>query len=193
MEDNSSNLVDERRFRTHVDVEAMSISDFEGLERPVEREDDSHDEQCHRVTKLIIFGAISVILPGVCLYVGISYHYCEDSNADWLIAGGCLGYGNLSLYLLRKILQRYNIDCDKRDCLLGLILLLVSPAILIWWVWGFSRIFSFSIFDDPVMDDPVCKEALFRFPFWLSLLPFIMGFTYIFYALCMCMYVCICS
>ena len=182
MEGNISELVEERRSkcRRHVDVEQMNIRDLDRRDSP----------GCYYVTKyflIVLFGVYFIIIPGFCIYVGIAYSYCEDMFATWLIVGGILGYLDLSVYLFRRLLKRsfdeYRDDCKNNDCLLGMINV-VSAILLVWWVWGFGRIFSGSMNEDPVMEDPVCKEYLYRFPFWLTITPFPMLFIGLFGGIC---------
>ena len=181
MEDNISKLIEERRLKCTTHKEPVTIRD---LERMAGSLDDDSSGCCFYVTKyflIFLFGGYFILIPGLSIYVGITYYYCQDMFAPWLIVGGILGYGNLSLCLVRMFLKRcFNI---KNDCLLCAICVL-SAILLIWWVWGLGRIFSGAILEDPVMEDPVCKEYLYRFPLWLTITPFIMLFVGLFGGIC---------
>ena len=175
------NISEETGGRPH--VEQWVIDDLEAV--PRSSEGDSSSSVCHDALDYFVYflvGAYCIIMPGLSLYFGIAYYYCEDQSAPWLIVGGVLGYGNISFYLVRKFLKRF-IGDKIHDWLLGMIII-VSIILLFWWVWGLSRILSGSILDDPVMEDPVCKEYMYRFPFWLTLIPFIIVFFWMIGGLC---------
>ena len=55
---------------------------------------------------------------------------------------------------------------------------------MIWWIFGFGRIFSGAMNTDLVMDDPVFKWYLYTFPFWLTLCPFVIFFLISFVFCC---------
>ena len=40
-----------------------------------------------------------IIGPAVCIYIGFSYHYCDDEFSIWLIIGGFLIYLDVSLFI----------------------------------------------------------------------------------------------
>jgi hypothetical protein len=159
----------------------MSIRDLERMDGSL---DDDSPGCCYYVTKyflIFLFSAYFILIPGLSIYVGVTYYYCQDMFAPWLISGGILGYSNLLLCLVRRFLK---ISFDvQNDCLLYTICVL-SAILLIWWVWGFGRIFHGARLEDPVMKDPVCKEYLYRFPFWLTITPFIMIWIGLFGGIC---------
>ena len=105
-------------------------------------------------------------------YVGIVYTYCDDEFSIWLIFGAVVILGDTILFIFYK--------CDGRDFgenSLTLFFVGVSVILFIWWLWGFGRIFSGSMNEEPLLEDPDCKQYLYDFPFWLSLLPFIFLFV----------------
>jgi len=133
---------------------------------------------------LLIYIGFILITPSLMLYIGITYDYCEDMFSTWLIIGGIVCYVDALLFLSWIFLRRKNkVDdmtytvCDFSclKCSLG-IFIVVSVFLLIWWVFGFGRIFSGSVLEDPIMEDPVCRWYLYKFSFWLSLLPFFLLF-----------------
>eukprot|EP00092_Neocalanus_flemingeri_P002633 GFUD01002820.1.p1 GENE.GFUD01002820.1~~GFUD01002820.1.p1 ORF type:complete len:173 (+),score=13.58 GFUD01002820.1:265-783(+) len=109
-------------------------------------------------------------VPFLMIYVGISYIHCEDMFAIWLLIGGVLCYIDLLILIVAKALKTPENQAIPYLAFFGILLI-----ILIWWVFGFGRIFSGAMNREPVMDDPVCKWYLYTFPFWLCLSPFVIG------------------
>ena len=125
-----------------------------------------------------------IVLPAMMLYSGITYDYCGDIFSTWLLVGGVLAYLDSFIFLVWMFLRRkhkmddvtYTIcDLPCMPCFLG-IFAVVSITLVIWWSIGQGRLFSGSIIQDPVMEDPVCKLYLFTFPYWLCILPYLVLF-----------------
>ena len=130
---------------------------------------------CYFVTMyflIFIFGGYFLLTAGFSIYVGITYNYCQDPFSPWLIVGGILVYGNLILFLVMVLLKRC-FDVKHGVVMPGMICV-VSVSLVVWWIWGFGRIHIGSMDEEPVMEDPVCKEYLYSFPFWLTITPYIM-------------------
>ena len=148
-----------------------------------------------------LLACCALFLPALMLYVGVNFYYCDDIFAPWLIIGGVICYMNCLLFL-----YQWN---ENRTCSLKKVVnkckyftfLVFSGIVIIWWLFGFVRIFStgntrrpdlgkeLGMLDDPFMRDPVCKFYLYTFPFWLTLVPFI--FIGIFILLVFCYACCI--
>ena len=137
--------------------------------------------------------------PAVLLYIGFSYHYCEDMFTIWLIIGGFLVYLDVGLFIGTWFANRtFSFKKVTHPCIYYTFIG-VSLVVVVWWVFGFGRIFSPArhpspdnrgMLDSPLMDDPECKAYLYTFPFWLVLTPFMLiGWFFIFIfviACCMC-------
>jgi len=122
------------------------------------------------VSYLFLF-AYLVIGPGVCIYIGFSYHYCEDEFSIWLIIGGFLIYLAVLLFISTWCSSGYG----YHHC--AFVLLVV--IIFFWWLYGFTRI-PFML-EEPIMRDRECKYALFRFPFWFTMMPWIfLGWQFVY-------------
>ena len=123
---------------------------------------------------LYILSLLCFLLVGAffMIYIGINYNYCQDMFTYWLVIGGVLCYITIGIFCIMMIIDQ---DTRYKSCIylafFGFLLL-----ILIWWIFGFGRIYSGSMNRDPVMDDPVCKWYLYTFPFWLTLAPFALLF-----------------
>ena len=131
---------------------------------------------------LIPFTCFNMVVPCIMIYIGINYSYCDDMFSLWLIFGGILYYADCLLF----VFWRYTVcgfSCSTRVALN--IFVGVSVMFFIWWLFGLVRIFSGSMLDGGVtmMEDPVCRLYLYKFPFCLSIIPFIFFFIGIFGAL----------
>ena len=73
----------------------------------------------------------------------------------------------------------YGVNLDKNGILFFTFLLIT----FIWYVFGFGRIFSGTMNDDPLMEDEVCRWYLYKLPFWITLMP-------IFLMIPMCFIIC---
>ena len=129
---------------------------------------------CKMLMYLFVLSLLCVFLgvPFLMIYIGINYNYCQDMFTYWLVIGGVLCYITIGIFCIMMIIDQ---DTRYKSCIylafFGFLLL-----ILIWWIFGFGRIYSGSMNRDPVMDDPVCKWYLYTFPFWLTLAPFALLF-----------------
>ena len=175
-EDNIRILVEGRRMKVAEHGRSVRIPQAR------EEEDDCGSSQapsstcsCKHCIKYLFFLVLLIFLiisPFLMLYVGVVYSYCDDMFSIWLILGAVLILGDAILFIFYK--------CDGRESeknCVTLFLFGVLVILFIWWVWGFGRIFSGSMNDDPLLEDPECKQYLYDFPFWLSLLPFIFLFV----------------
>ena len=124
---------------------------------------------------LYILSLLCFLLVGAffMIYIGINYSYCQDMFTYWLVVGGVLWYITI-LILIVKIYMDVSDSCNYQCHYLVLIGFL--SLIIIWWIFGFGRVYSGAMNRDPVMDDPVCKWYLYTFPFWLTLAPFALFF-----------------
>ena len=121
-----------------------------------------------------------VAAPILMFYIGVQYLYCNDLFAPWLIVGGVLHVCTYLLLLLNFIdKQECNFFQDKNGILFFTFLFIT----FIWYVFGFGRIFSGSMNDDPLMEDEVCRWYLYKLPFWITLMP-------IFLMIPMCFIIC---
>ena len=143
---------------------------------------------------LVIF---LVVLPAMMLYIGITYDYCGDIFSTWLIVGGVLAYVDSFIFLVWILLRRkkkedditYTVcDLPCMPCFLG-IFGVVSIILVIWWACGQGRMFSESMYEEPMMEDPVCKLYLFTFPFCLIILPYLL----LFLGVCGCLAYIVCG
>ena len=159
--------------------------------------DDCEDLSVRYVTYgfLASLACCCVVLPGIMIYVGVNYYYCQDIFAPWLILCGVMSYLSCILFLCHwKENKTFSIKKVENKCKYGAILGFFGILVILW-AWGFGRIFSVSesnlgMLDDPMMSDPECKLYLYEFPFWLTLFPFMFIFLFLFgffcYASCIC-------
>ena len=146
---------------------------------------------CVTYCYLGLLACCCLVVPGLMIYVGIRYHWCQDIFSPWVIVGGILCYINLFIFILhwrenktislKKILSR-----DKRTkyyLFLGL-----SLIIIIGWVGAFARIMN--TFDGegwlgaPMMSDPVCMFYMHDVIWGITTLPFFFIFLFIFLFCC---------
>ena len=142
---------------------------------------------------LIPFTCFNIVVPSIMIYIGINYSYCDDMFSPWLIFGGIIVYADCLLFVFwrclikkRRVYDIHYTVCDFPCIRVALSTFVgVSVMFFTWWLFGFARIFSGSMLDDRVtmMEDPVCRLYLYKFPFWLSVFPFIFLFIGIFGAL----------
>ena len=125
---------------------------------------------------IFIFVTFFLVVPLVMIYIGVAYSYCDDMFSIWLAVGGFLCYADCLALLLLRCLK--NMNKSFLYTLIGIL----SVALLVWWVFGFGRIYSGAMNEETVMSDPVCKKFLYNFPFWLTLAPFaliLLGFVFL--------------
>ena len=150
---------------------------------------------------LLFFVLVPYILigPGVILFIGFRYQYCEDIFTLWLIIGGFLLYFDVFLAGVSWVVNRsFHFKKLSFNCVYYLFIL-VTVLIVLWWVTCFVRIFGPArrpelnnnlMLDPRMMDDPECRKHLYQFTFWLVLTPFMLigwFFMSIFiYACCYC-------
>ena len=194
--------------------EEVGVSVTEGVIQPLNMSEgkifgkwyEDCSDTLYRYSIYCLLGLIagcSLILPAIMLYVGVRFYYCDDIFAPWLIVGGVICYINCLLFFINwKENKTLNIRKVANKCKYW-VFLVFSGITVIWWLLGFVRIFGpahrklrnsnssdLGMYDDPMMEDPVCKFYLFTFPYWITLVPFIFIFLFIFlflcYACCMC-------
>eukprot|EP00092_Neocalanus_flemingeri_P006402 GFUD01006892.1.p1 GENE.GFUD01006892.1~~GFUD01006892.1.p1 ORF type:complete len:208 (-),score=19.25 GFUD01006892.1:242-865(-) len=181
MDETSSGEVQERR-KDERDMEQMSMMD-----RPVY---DYDDEDCCYKMKistqhmaswtcalcrtlpmkyffLVLYLCFFLALSLFMIFVGVITGDCEDMFSTWLIVGGVLLLVGCLIIVINGFLRRY-FTVDILRLFWGCL-----AIILIWWSFGFGRIFSGSMiideWEESVFTDPDCKLYLYTFPFWLSL------------------------
>jgi len=161
------------------------------------------DDCCWKCNKWFLVAVLVpyfLIVPAVLLYIGFSYDYCDDIFSTWLIVGGFLLYldvllGGVSFFVNRTFhLKKLTFPC------IGYTFIIVTVSVLIWWVFGFSRIFGparrpnlddMGMVELSMYDDPICWAALYTFPFWLVLTPFMLvGWFFIFILFFACCSLC---
>merc|ERR1719471_261742 len=130
------------------------------------------------VIVLVIF---FIIIPAIMIYVGISFGYCQDIFSAWLLVGGVLCYLDFLILLSKWPLKKY---CGINSTYVYYVFLFWLAIILLWWVFGFGRIFSGAMNQEPIMSDDDCKKYLYTFPFWLCLSPFLIFFIILFIFCC---------
>ena len=153
---------------------------FDGTESITSESSDTCGDKFWKLSGLLalrLFLCSSILLPPTMVYIGIKYHHCDAIFPPWMIIGAVFWY----------------LDCIlcgfyKKGCYNNFsvyLIIAITVLLVIWWVFGFSRIFGparsalrgydldLGIYDDPMMDDAECKLYMFTFNFWLCLLPFI--------------------
>ena len=138
-----------------------------------DNEEDKNPKCCTALyyTLSVLIVSYFVAAPILMLYVGIRYLYCNDLFAPWLIAGGVLHICTYMSLLLNYICQReFKFRGDK----FGILFFTILFITFIWYIFGFGRIFSGSMNEETMMEDDVCKWYLYKMPFWLTLMPFIL-------------------
>ena len=141
--------------------------------------DDEEEDTCPlyctivKYILVVILFCFFLVTPLIMIYIGVSYRYCEDIFAPWLLIGGVLCYLDFLILLSKEPLKRH---CSVNTNFVYYVFLIFLMIIMIWWVFGFGRIFSGAMERDLVMEDPVCRWYLYNFPFWLTLSPFIIFF-----------------
>lgn len=152
---------------------------------------------CFKYFWSILLSLYFLIVPFLMLYVGINYHYCEDLFSIWLILGGVLCYVDCFIFVIFMYARRGKEKCFSCYCCIWFLFTLVVTC---WWLFGFARVLAparniglslrtgdFGIYDEPFMDDPICKFYLFTFPFWLTLTPWmLLGLLFISCLVCAC-------
>merc|ERR1719435_73523 len=80
--------------------------------------------------------------PAAMLYVGFSSFHCNDIFSDWLICGGFLVYLDVGLFVATwRANKTWSYKKVKNACIYWTFIAL-SGLVIIWWVIGYSRIFS---------------------------------------------------
>lgn len=162
------------------EIQLMSLMEREECE---EEDYDSCPLCCTVLKYFIVFllGCFFLIVPFLMIYIGVNYSFCEDLFAPWLLVGGVLCYVDYLILLSKWPLKTY---CEVNTTYIYYVFLGFLSIIMIWWVFGFGRIFSGAMDNDPVMSDPVCKWYLYDFSFWLTLSPFVLFFLIVFVFCC---------
>ena len=178
MEESSGNKNTERSIWMEREIKLMSMRE------ELDDEDDDSCPLCCTVLKyilVIILVCFFLVVPYMMIYIGANYSYCEDMFAPWLLIGGVLCYVDYLILISKEQLKRhFSVNANfVYYVFLGFLVI-----IMIWWIFGFGRIFSGAMNTDPVMDDPVCKWYLYTFPFWLTLCPFVIFFLISFVFCC---------
>ena len=151
-------------------------------EELIDEEDDSCPLCCTVLKYILVMILLCffLVVPFIMIYISISYSYCEDIFAPWLLIGGVLCYVDFLILLSKEPLKR---NCNVNTNFVYYVFLGFLVIIMVWWIFGFGRIFSGVMNKDPVMKDPVCSWYLYTFPFWLTLSPFVIFFL-IFFVFC---------
>ena len=168
----------ERRKWMEREIQLMSMRE------DCEEEDDDSCPLCCTVLKyflVLVLVCFFLVVPFFMIYVGVNYSYCEDLFAPWLLIGGVLCYVDYLILISKWPLKKF---FEVNTTYIYQVFLAFLVIIMIWWVFGFGRIFSGAMNEDPVMSDPVCKWYLYTFPFWLSLSPFLLFFLILFVFCC---------
>ena len=162
MDENLRKQVQQRREQLRV-YEATKYS----YERNQIESLDDEESKCWKVLYylfIVLIVSYFMTAPILMLYVGISYLNCDDMFAPWLIIGGVL-------HICTFLPLFFNFMNEQKCDILFFTMLFVT---FIWYIFGFGRIFSGSMNEDTIMDDEVCKWYLYKIPFWLTLMPFIL-------------------
>ena len=157
---------------------------FMSVGEELSEEEDESCPLCCTVLKyflVMILFCFFLVVPAIMIYISISYSYCEDIFAPWLMIGGVLCYLDFLILLSKEPLKRH---CSVNTNFVYYVFLAFLVIIMIWWIFGFGRIFSGAMDKDPVMRDPVCSWYLYTFPFWLTLSPFAIFFLISFVFCC---------
>lgn len=126
-----------------------------------------------------------IIVPCIMIYFGVSSLHCEDLFPIWLIIGGVLCYITLIIFVIYMCMAMRKAACT------GISFYVFSGfsfLLCIWWVSGFTRLAGSAryadiekkaqevkgIFGEPWVSDPLCKQYLLDFPFWLTISPLIL-------------------
>ena len=156
--------------------------------------------KCNKWFLVVLLVPYLLIIPAVLIFIGFSYTHCDDIFTTWLIVGGVLLYldvlfGGISFF----VNQTFHFKKLTFPCIYY-IFITVSVAVVIWWVTGFGRIFGparrpnpndMGMLELPMMDDPGCRAALYTFPFWLVLSPFMLvGWFFVFILFFACCSLC---
>ena len=117
----------------------------------------------------------SLVLPVLMLYVGVSYHYCDDLLSIWLIVGSVLMLIDIPVCGIHFSLNRVICSRYVYNKTAFIMFIIASSFVGIWWCFGFGRIFEENgdIYQEEFMKDEVCKFYLFTFSYWICLIPFI--------------------
>ena len=169
-----------QRRREHLRYEEATAQKgkyFANIQDPERNLDENIDDEDSMCCKYFYYLLIVVIVsyfvgaPIIMLYVGIVSLNCDDMFAPWLIIGAVLHICT-ELSLVFSLLEKPKLSFKVDVC--GILFFTLLFITFIWNVFGFGRIFSGSMNEDPIMEDDTCRWYLYKIPFWLTLMPFIL-------------------